>query len=79
MMMWFSFGPEKQSLLESRLRRRNMDELAHKRVDYYNLLKEPDRQVPELPAPLDSLMICETSFFRTAQFQLLKGPCCRRS
>jgi len=69
----FSFGPEKQTLLESRLRRR-MDELGIANAsEYYNLLKNPTGKSQELPALLDILMICETSFFRNMpQFQLLK-------
>jgi len=69
----FSFGPEKQTLLESRLRRR-MDELGISNAfEYYNLLTNPTGKSQELPALLDILMICETSFFRNMpQFQLLK-------
>jgi chemotaxis protein methyltransferase CheR len=69
----FSFGPEKQAFLESRLRRR-MDELGiGSPFEYYSLLRNPSSRFQELPALLDILMICETSFFRNMpQFQLLK-------
>jgi chemotaxis protein methyltransferase CheR len=68
----FSFGPEKQTFLEARLRRR-MDELGiTNALEYYSILKNPTGRSQELPALLDILMICETSFFRNLpQFQLL--------
>ena len=69
----FNFGPEKQTFLESRLRRR-MDELGIRSpYEYYNILRNPTGKSQEMPALLDILMICETSFFRNMpQFQLLK-------
>jgi chemotaxis protein methyltransferase CheR len=50
-----------------------MDELgATNPFEYYSLLKNPTGRSQELPALLDILMICETSFFRNMpQFQLL--------
>jgi chemotaxis protein methyltransferase CheR len=68
-----SLGPEKRSFLESRLRRR-MEELGIKNVyEYYRILVAPQGRSQELPTLLDSLMICETSFFRNQpQFDLLR-------
>ena len=68
-----SLGIEKKSFLESRLRRR-MDELGIKSgYEYYCIIKAPDTRTQELPTLLDSLMICETSFFRNQpQFDLLR-------
>ncbi|HKV39334.1 MAG TPA: protein-glutamate O-methyltransferase [Blastocatellia bacterium] len=69
----FSFGPEKRGFLESRLRRR-MEGLGVKSpYEYYYMIKHAPQRVQELPALLDALMICETSFFRNQpQFELLK-------
>jgi chemotaxis protein methyltransferase CheR len=66
-----SIGAEKKTFLESRLKRR-MDELGVKSgYEYYCLIKRPDGKSQELPALLDTLMICETSFFRNQpQFDL---------
>lgn len=66
-----SIGTEKRTFLESRLKRR-MDELGVKSgYEYYCLIKRPDGKSQELPALLDTLMICETSFFRNQpQFDL---------
>jgi chemotaxis protein methyltransferase CheR len=68
-----SLGIERRSFLESRLRRR-MDELGiNDGYEYYCILSEPRGRSLELPALLDSLMICETSFFRNQpQFDLLR-------
>ncbi len=68
-----SLGIEKRAFLESRLRRR-MDLLGMKNgYDYYCIIKTPDGRSQELPTLLDSLMICETSFFRNQpQFDLLR-------
>lgn len=68
-----SLGVEKRAFLESRLRRR-MDELGIKNgYDYYCIITTPNGRSHELPRLLDSLMICETSFFRNQpQFDLLK-------
>ena len=67
-----SLSVEKRTFLESRLRRR-MDELGLKSgYEYYCIIKAPGRS-QELPTLLDSLMICETSFFRNQpQFELLR-------
>ncbi|HMG33874.1 MAG TPA: protein-glutamate O-methyltransferase CheR [Blastocatellia bacterium] len=69
-----SIGAEKRTFLESRLKRR-MDELGVRSgYEYYCLIKRPDGKSQELPALLDTLMICETSFFRNQpQFDLFKG------
>ena len=69
----FNLGAEKRTFLESRIRRR-MEELGMASAgDYYFLVKHSAHRGDELPAFLDSLMICETSFFRNApQFSLLK-------
>ena len=68
-----SLGVEKTAFLESRLRRR-MDELGIKRgYEYYCVISSPNTRSQELPTLLDSLMICETSFFRNKpQFDLLR-------
>ena len=68
-----SLGAEKRTFLESRLKRR-MDELGVKSgYEYYCLIKRPNGKSQELPALLDTLMICETSFFRNQpQFDVLK-------
>ena len=68
-----SIGAEKRTFLESRLKRR-MDELGVRSgYEYYCLIKRPDGKSQELPALLDTLMICETSFFRNQpQFDLFK-------
>lgn len=68
-----SMGAEKKTFLESRLRRR-MDDLGIKSgYEYYCLVKHSSDRSRELPALLDILMICETSFFRNhPQFELLK-------
>jgi len=68
-----SLGVEKRAFLESRLRRR-MDELGITNgYDYYRIIKASDERSQELPRLLDSLMICETSFFRNQpQFDLLR-------
>ena len=66
-------GLEKRTFLESRLRRR-MGELGiGNAYEYYRLVKHSTDKSQELPALLDTLMICETSFFRNApQFDLLR-------
>src|SRR5262245_8486179 len=68
-----SLSVEKKTFLESRLRRR-MDELGLKTgYEYYNYINAPAGKYQELPTLLDSLMICETSFFRNQpQFDLLR-------
>ncbi|HVG20096.1 MAG TPA: protein-glutamate O-methyltransferase CheR [Blastocatellia bacterium] len=68
-----SMGAEKRAFLESRLRRR-MDDLGIKNgYEYYCLVKHSSDRSREMPALLDILMICETSFFRNhPQFELLK-------
>lgn len=68
-----SLGVEKRAFLESRLRRR-MDELGIKSgYEYYCIITAPNGKSQELPTLLDSLMICETSFFRNQpQFDLLR-------
>jgi len=51
-----------------------MDELGIRSAyEYYNILRNPTGKSQELPALLDILMICETSFFRNMpQFLLFK-------
>src|SRR5262249_7880097 len=68
-----SLGTGRKTLLESRLRRR-MDELCIKSgYEYYCMVTAPSGRSQELPTLLDSLMICETSFFRNQpQFDLLR-------
>ncbi|HSF24870.1 MAG TPA: CheR family methyltransferase, partial [Blastocatellia bacterium] len=68
-----SIGTEKRTFLESRLRRR-MDDLGIRSgYEYYCLVKHSQGKSQELPSLLDTLMICETSFFRNQpQFDLLR-------
>jgi len=68
-----TLGAEKRAFLESRLKRR-MDDLGIKSgYEYYCVISAPNSRAQELPTLLDSLMICETSFFRNKpQFDLLK-------
>jgi chemotaxis protein methyltransferase CheR len=68
-----SIGSEKRTFLESRLRRR-MDDLGIRSgYEYYCLVKHPHGKSKELPSLLDTLMICETAFFRNQpQFDLLR-------
>jgi chemotaxis protein methyltransferase CheR len=68
-----SIGSEKRTFLESRLRRR-MDELGIRSgYEYYCVVKHSQGRSHELPSLLDTLMICETSFFRNQpQFDLLR-------
>jgi chemotaxis protein methyltransferase CheR len=68
-----SLGAEKRSFLESRLRRR-IDELGFDGAyEYYRMVTGSETRANELPRLLDSLMICETSFFRNRpQFDLLQ-------
>lgn len=68
-----SLGLEKRTFLESRLRRR-MDELGIRSAyEYYSAVTTHQGRSQELPSLLDSLMICETSFFRNQpQFDLLR-------
>src|SRR4030095_3750927 len=68
-----SLSLEKRAFLESRLRRR-LDELGiTSGYEYYRVVTGPQGRSQELPLLLDSLMICETSFFRNLpQFDLLR-------
>lgn len=68
-----SIGTEKRTFLESRLRRR-MDDLGIRSgYEYYCLVKNSQGRLQELPSLLDTLMICETAFFRNQpQFDLLR-------
>lgn len=68
-----SFGDEKRAFLQSRLRRR-MEGLGIKSAyEYYYLIRHSPQRSQELPALLDALMICETSFFRNLpQFELFR-------
>src|SRR5713226_3951758 len=68
-----SLSLEKRTFLESRLKRR-LDELGIKSgYEYYRVITGAQGRSQELPALLDSLMICETSFFRNLpQFDLLR-------
>jgi chemotaxis protein methyltransferase CheR len=68
-----SLGVEKRTFLESRLRRRMDDLGSTSGYEYYCIVTGPRGASQELPALLDSLMICETSFFRNQpQFDLLR-------
>jgi chemotaxis protein methyltransferase CheR len=67
-----SLGVEKRSFLESRLRRRIEDLGFEGAYEYYRMVTDSETRAHELPRLLDSLMICETSFFRNRpQFDLL--------
>ncbi|HSO74417.1 MAG TPA: protein-glutamate O-methyltransferase CheR [Blastocatellia bacterium] len=68
-----SIGNEKRTFLESRLKRR-MDDLGIRSgYEYYCLVKHSQGRSQELPSLLDTLMICETAFFRNPpQFDLLR-------
>jgi chemotaxis protein methyltransferase CheR len=67
-------GAEKRMFLESRLRRRMAEIGLDSVFEYYQFVRGPKTRSRELPALLDVLMICETSFFRNSpQFELLKG------
>src|SRR5580700_1213067 len=69
----FSFGIEKRSFLESRLRRRMEGLGITSAYEYYYMIKHSPQKSQELPTLLDVLMICETSFFRNLpQFDLLR-------
>ena len=69
----FSFGDHKRGFLEARLKRRMKDLGIANVHEYYYLLKHSERRLQEMPALLDILMICETSFFRNQpQFDLLR-------
>jgi chemotaxis protein methyltransferase CheR len=69
----FTLGAEKRLFLESRLRRR-MDELGLRSAqEYFRVLEDRVARGIELPTLLDTMMICETSFFRNMpQFDLLR-------
>jgi chemotaxis protein methyltransferase CheR len=65
-------GSEKRTFLESRLRRRMMALGVTTALEYYNLVRYSKAKMHEMPALLDIMMICETSFFRNQpQFDLL--------
>ena len=68
-----SLSLEKRMFLESRLKRR-LDQLGiTSGYEYYRVVTSAQGRSKELPALLDSLMICETSFFRNLpQFDLLR-------
>ena len=69
----FSFGIEKRAFLESRLKRRMGDLGVKSASEYYGLIKSSTTGSRELPALLDALMVCETSFFRNLpQFVLFR-------
>jgi chemotaxis protein methyltransferase CheR len=65
-------GSEKRAFLESRLRRRMSMLGIGTTLEYYRLVRYSKMKLQELPALLDIMMICETSFFRNQpQFDLL--------
>ncbi len=65
-------GSEKRAFLESRLRRRMSAIGIATTLEYYRLVRYSKMKLQELPALLDIMMICETSFFRNQpQFDLL--------
>jgi chemotaxis protein methyltransferase CheR len=68
-----SLSAEKKSFLESRLKRRLIELGISNAYEYFRAITGPLGRSQELPALLDSLMICETSFFRNLpQFDLLR-------
>jgi chemotaxis protein methyltransferase CheR len=67
-------GGEKRAFLESRLRRRMTVLGVTTALEYYNVVRYSKTRMQEMPALLDIMMICETSFFRNQpQFDLLSG------
>jgi chemotaxis protein methyltransferase CheR len=65
-------GNEKRAFLESRLRRRMGALGVTTALEYYGLVRYSKTRMQEMPALLDIMMICETSFFRNQpQFDLL--------
>ncbi|HEY9230595.1 MAG TPA: protein-glutamate O-methyltransferase [Blastocatellia bacterium] len=67
-------GSEKRAFLESRLRQRMAALGVATAREYYGLVRYSKTRMRELPALLDIMMICETSFFRNQpQFNLLGG------
>jgi chemotaxis protein methyltransferase CheR len=67
-------GSEKRAFLESRLRRRMSVIGIATTLEYYRLVRYSKMKLQELPALLDIMMICETSFFRNQpQFDLLSN------
>jgi len=65
-------GGEKRGFLESRLRRRMAALGVTTALEYYGVVRYSKTRMREMPALLDILMICETSFFRNQpQFDLL--------
>jgi chemotaxis protein methyltransferase CheR len=64
-------GVEKRTFLESRLRRRMSALGVGTALEYYSLVRYSKTRMQEMPALLDIMMICETSFFRNQpQFEL---------
>ncbi|HEY9230708.1 MAG TPA: protein-glutamate O-methyltransferase CheR, partial [Blastocatellia bacterium] len=57
-------GSEKRAFLESRLRQRMAALGVATAREYYGLVRYSKTRMRELPALLDIMMICETSFFR---------------
>jgi chemotaxis protein methyltransferase CheR len=65
-------GIEKRAFLESRLRRRMSVLGVTTALEYYGVVRYSKTRMQEMPALLDIMMICETSFFRNQpQFDLL--------
>src|SRR5689334_20577229 len=65
-------GNEKRGFLESRLRRRMSALGVTTALEYYGVVRYSKTRMQEMPALLDIMMICETSFFRNQpQFDLL--------
>ncbi len=68
-----NFVEEKRGFLESRLKKRMESQGIKSAYEYYYTIKHSAQKWQELPALLDALMICETSFFRNLpQFELLR-------
>ncbi|HJQ25392.1 MAG TPA: CheR family methyltransferase [Blastocatellia bacterium] len=65
-------GSEKRAFLESRLRQRMAALGVATAREYYAVVRYSKTRMREMPALLDIMMICETSFFRNQpQFDLL--------
>jgi len=65
-------GSDKRTFLESRLRRRMAALGVTTALEYYGVVRYSKSRMREMPALLDIMMICETSFFRNPpQFDLL--------
>ncbi len=69
-----SFGAEKKAFLESRLKKRMEEIRIASAFEYYQMVKSSTGRAQEMSTLLDTLMICETTFFRNLpQFELFRS------